>query len=343
MNLFQPNNLSRSSPDFVPVSDPVLTRPVTSLLEAHYTFLDLRNLKLLLFSGANVSSRNLKLEAPSAKFFLKLREQSSVAKMTSEAELTFALSELGQKVPRIIRSSHGDLVSVHKEKCCVLYEFADGDYFSGKGNELQAAAEAFGELTLAAKRLFPAPPTQIDTNPHRLQELLNLSERESAKYPDVAELCATHRTTILESLAQIEAHRELLSRPCVPMHLDYHPLNLLMRDGEVACIVDLEHLQPYPIAVGLGFAAYKLIRQAMVNQQPAEVSTWLRGWQKSFPDDRVRPAELGLGARCRILTLITLILDAALIRDDDRFNYDLEKQILSLYEVDVIFGSQRGT
>ena len=339
MKLFQPNNLSRRTPEFTPLNDPVIASEVASLLRADYDFPELATLKLSVFSGANISSQNLKLETPSAKFFVKLRGKSSVAKMTSEAELTFALSELGQKVPQIIRSRPGDLVSVHEEKCGVLYEFAEGDYFSGKGAELRAAAEAFGELSLAAKRLFTSPPTQIDTYPHDLQELLNISEDKATKYADVAELCATHRNAILESLAKIEAHPELLSQPCVPMHLDYHPLNLLMRDEEVACIVDLEHLQPYPIAVGLGFAAYKLIRQAMVNEERPVVSTWLRGWEKSFPDDRFTTLELGLGARCRILTLISLILDAALRRDDDRFNYDLEKQVLSLYEADVIFGT----
>ena len=80
-------------------------------------------------------------------------------------------------------------------------------------------------------------------------------------------------------MAKVEKHRELLRQPCVPMHLDYHPLNLLMNDGEVACIVDLEHLQPYPIAVGSwALRRYKLIRQAMVNEEPAarfDLASWM--------------------------------------------------------------------
>lgn len=332
MKLFQPNNLSKRSPEFTPLSDPVITSEVVSLIEKHYAFPGLSKLELSVFSGANISSQNLKLETPAAKGFLKARIASSAEKMINEAELTFALSELGQKVPRIIRSTDGRLVTLHEEKCWVLYEFQEGDYFSGRGNELRSAAMAFGELSLAAKQLFPAAPAKMDPLPRGLNELLKLSERK----PDIAELCAAHRTTILENLAKVEEHNELLSQPCVPMHLDYHPLNLLMRDGGVACIVDLEHLQPYPVAVGLGFAGYKLIRQAMVNEEPAAVSTWIQGWQKSFPDDRFTPAELGLGARCRILKLISMILDASLTKDDDRFNYDLEKQVLSLYEADMI-------
>src|SRR6185503_21393013 len=74
--------------------------------------------------------------------------------MRAEDELTFALGELRQKVPRIIRSPDGELVSSVAGKCWVLYEFQEGHYFSGKGGELLAAAEAFGELTRAAESLF---------------------------------------------------------------------------------------------------------------------------------------------------------------------------------------------
>lgn len=339
MKLFLPNNLSKRSPEFTPLNDPQTQNEVTSLLQEHYLFPELKDLRLSIFSGVNISSQNFKVETPGAKWFLKVREKSSLEKMVAEAELTFALRELGQRVPRIIRSRDARLMNLHEEKCLVLYEFQDGDYFTGKGSELQAAAEAFGNLSLAAKQLFPAPLAKVDPIPGTLNELLNLAETKATKYPNVAELCATHRTTILDNLAKIQKHRELLTEPCVPMHLDYHPLNLLMNDGEVACIVDLEHLQPYPVAVGLGFAAYKLIRQAMVNEEPAAVSTWIHGWNKSFPEDRLASEDLGHGARCRILKLISLILDASLTRDDDRFNYDLEKQILSLYEADVIFGT----
>ena len=83
----------------------------------------------------------------------------------------------------------------------MLYEFQDGDYFTGKGDELQAAAEAFGELARAAKQLFPIP-AKVDPVPGGLSELLNLAEVKAVKYPDVAELCATHRTTILEKLGE---------------------------------------------------------------------------------------------------------------------------------------------
>ena len=297
MKLFEPNNLSRRTPEFTPFA------------------------QISAFVGANVSANNFKIETASGKYFLKSREQSAVEKMRAEAELTFALGELGQKVPRIVRIQ-GELVTSVAGKCWVLYEFQEGDYFSGKNGELMAAAEALGELTRAASTLFSDAEVE-DAVPDGLMELVDRSSID-----------VEHRTMILNSLSEVEKHRELLNSRVLPMHLDYHPLNLLMMDERVACVVDLEHLKPYSVVSGLGFAAFKLIRQAMVDQELYErnaVSTWLSGWRKSFPDDRYTATELGIGAKARILKLIQIILG------DERLSYDLQKQITSLYEVEVVF------
>ena len=325
MKLFQPNNLSRTRAEFTPVNN----QGIVSLLERQYGVL---NPRVSVFAGANVSANNFKIETPATECFLKSRSLAALDKTQQEAELTFALSERGQKVPHIIRSKDERLVSVYEDRCWVLYEFQEGDYFSGRDRELSSAAKVFGELTRAAQSLFPK--TELNVLPNGLPDLLNRSA-----------IPANHRATILNNLSRAEQHRALLNSDWRPVHLDYHPLNLLMNDDAVACIVDLEHLKPHPVVVGLGFAGYKLIRQAMVNEEfrareaheRTAVQTWLRGWQESFANDQFTDDELGLGASARILTLIHMILDASLNRGDDRSTYDLEKQILSLYEVDVIF------
>ena len=299
MKLFEPNNLSRRSPDFAPFA------------------------QISAFVGANVSANNFKIETASGKYFLKSREQSAIEKMRAEAELTFALSELGQKVPRIVRIQ-SELVTSVAGKCGVLYEFQEGDYFSGQGGELLAAAEAFGELTRAASTLFTDADVE-DAVPSGLMEVVERSSND-----------VEHRTKIRESLEEVQKHRELLNSRVLPLHLDYHPLNLLMIDERVACVVDLEHFKPYSVVSGLGFAAFKLIRQAMVDEAFREreaVSTWLSGWRKSFPEDGYTARELGIGAKARILKLIQLILG------DERLSYDLQKQITSLYEAEVVFAT----
>src|SRR5215203_304847 len=216
MNLFAANNLSQRRPEFTPLTDAIVTSEISALLEQHYDLTSLN--KICVICGPNISSRNFKIETDlcrggppwppvrgdktgaategrpykdftSAKLFLKARGTSDQETMLSEAQLTFALSELGQRVPRIIRSSDGELVTSHADRCWVLYEFQEGDYFSGQDNELQAAAEAFGELSVAAINLFPKFETGAELFPGGLADLL---DRET-KYSKVAELCGTHR------------------------------------------------------------------------------------------------------------------------------------------------------
>src|SRR5215203_2091902 len=177
MKLFAPNNLSQRHPEFTPLKDPQVTSEIVALLEQQYDLTSLN--KICVIRGPNISSQNFKIDTT---WFLKSRPKEAREKMLSEARLTFALSELGQKVPRIIRSSSGELVSLYEDRCWVLYKFQEGNYFSGQGNELQAAAEAFGQLSLAAINLFPR--SQMNTELSGLAELL---ERET-KYSDVAQL-----------------------------------------------------------------------------------------------------------------------------------------------------------
>jgi Ser/Thr protein kinase RdoA (MazF antagonist) len=127
-------------------------------------------------------------------------------------------------------------------------------------------------------------------------------------------------------------------------HTDYHPLNLLMKNEKVVCVLDFEDLQRYPLIAALGFGGYKLIRQMMVDPairerdrlQPTLLRRWLRGWEKSFPDVSLKAETLNLSTKYRVLSLIHTIFYTYLRLNDDSFNYDLAKQIGSLYEIDTI-------
>lgn len=342
MELFLPNNLSRTKPEFTPVHDVNLYREVSESLASHYGLPNVSRLRLSSFVGANVVSKNFLVEVESDCYFLKLRPVEDQPGLEKEAQLAARLAEMGSKVPRVVYAKDGALVSKWGRSCGALYVFEEGNYFSGNGNELRSAAESFGELTAAAARIQGQPSEHA--KPAFLDELASLLRDGFDTDPAVANLCREHCGQVLEQLNEVGANRDRIESKLLPMHLDYHPLNLLMRDGEVVCILDFEHLRVYPVLAGVGFAAYKLVRQAMVNEairaaeftSPSLLNRWLAGWAKSFPDLEFSPAELGLGARYRVLSLIHFILDAWLKRGDDRFNYDLEKQFGSLYEIDAI-------
>lgn len=345
MELFQPNNLSRVRSEFTPVQDLSFCREMAAALNSCYDLPDLSSLRLSSFVGANVLSQNFLVELESKRYFLKWRRGEDQNGLKHEAKLAAGLIKMSSKVPRVICTKAGSHVCAWKQSCYALYVFEVGDYFTGRGKELDSAAEAFGELTAATARVLGQPTQLRGVESSFLEELGTLLKEGIINTdPGVATLCQEHHRMVLEQLQEVRAKRALVESQFLPMHLDYHPLNLLMRDGEVGCILDLEHLKLYPVLAGLGFAGYKLIRQAMVNEQvravefanPSLFRRWLEGWAKSFPHIQFSPTELGLGARYHVLSLIHFILGAWLRRGDDRFNYDLAKQIGSLYEIEAI-------
>jgi Ser/Thr protein kinase RdoA (MazF antagonist) len=349
MDLFLPNNLSRHKPEFVALSDIHLCSNIAELLETCYSLTNFSSLRLSQFAISTVN-RNLLVELDTRKFFLKSKSEALEKKrLNVEARIAVELGHAGLRVPRVILTATGEAICERHGASWALYAFEEGTYFRGEGRELDAAAEAFGKVSRAALNLSAAAHRRDDDDGLFLEDiepLLDWVAKPNARYSGMAALCLEHHHAIIDRLQQVRRHRKFVEATSLPMHLDYHPLNLLMKDEEVACILDFEHLKTYPVAAGVGFAAYKLIRQAMVNVQirqdemanPTMVQRWLAGWRASFPQFGLSREELGVGASYRVLRLIHLILDAALKRFDDRFNYDLAKQIGSLYEIDLIFG-----
>lgn len=337
MQLFQPDNLSRSRPEFTPVHDPRLTVELEQLLRRSYSLASSDKLRIQQPVGPNISSENLLIEVGQDLYFIKRKPASEKERLLREARLGFDLHSLSVKVAPVVLTNVGAYVHTDKCWCWAVFEFVDGSYFSGRGRELDSAAAAFARLTSAAQMLFERNTRHEN---QFLDELsLLIAEAIDCSDSSAATLVVEHRETILEQLSWVMTNRRSLEGPLLPLHLDYHPMNLLMDDGEVSSILDLEHLSIYPVLAGVGFAGYKLIRQTMVNMESSisnPLTRWLDGWAKSFPNLQLDPAEFRLGATYRVLHLIQLILRAFLRNGDDRFLFDLEKQIRSLYEIDAI-------
>jgi hypothetical protein len=344
MELFQPNNLSRDRPEFVPVNDPVLCAEIESVLADCYGVAERDDLAIGRFAGANISSQNFKVTTGVNRWFLKSRDLDRQAEMANEVSLIVELRDLGQKVPQVVQTTDSAVSAVHSGKCWTLYEFQNGNYFSGKNTELDSAAKEFGRLTRSAKKLARFADKDVDAKEFDfLNDLPTLLDLACSTESAISELCSSHRTNIQKSLELVENNIESLSEHWLPLHLDYHPLNLLLVDGEVQCILDLEHLKNYSALAGSGFAAFKLIRQAMVDESfrelelkfPSAVERWIDA--TSLPEVNYSGTQLAAGARFRVLKLIHLILNSSLRLGDQRHDYDLNKQIYSLYEIGIIF------
>ena len=347
--LFQPNNLSRVRPEFTNLYDVAERKIVQDILVRFYG-VAVGEIDLLV--GANSASRNYRVSTSGTTLFVKSAlGEGNQDRLAQEGMRAEALRERGIPTPRIERASEGQTAVAGAGRSWLVSAYEAGDHFHGKGRELEAAGSAFAKLTQAAMTIEETG-SKVAAQPPRVELLEVLALAKEAAWSEhdtkVSALCRANLPLLNSALGRIPADPGELG-PIRPLHLDYHPLNLLMREEEVAVVLDLADILSYPIAAGVGFAGFKLIRQAMVDPElrraeeasPSAVRRWMAGWNATFPEQRLGPEVLAAGARVRVLTLIRLILERLVRHGDDSLTFDLEKQIVSLVEIDWIFEGAR--
>jgi Ser/Thr protein kinase RdoA (MazF antagonist) len=349
VRLFQPNDLSLARPEFVPLREPTVRDAVITALRVHWNHLGGESADIRGSIASGGRRANFRVRLGGRDHLLKSRAGSgAAARLSKEIELADRLLELGLPVPRSVVSAVGRPVSVLGETAWALYVFEEGSHFSGASGELDSASETFARFTLVSADLgLGGQNPREDMFLEHLPELLERAARGLSNRA-VGRLSARHAPAILEALEATRAATNVAEARTAPVHLDYHPANLVMRDGKVACVLDMEDLKCYPVLAALGFAGYKLIREMLVGRSaqavsegsPGLVERWLGGWRRTFPGDEISAAHLRAGAEYRILALIELILDRDLNRGESELTYDLPKQIGSLYEVANVFGAR---
>jgi hypothetical protein len=343
--LFRPDDLSAESPVLENCPSGAASR-ARGLLRREYGIAEEPTIRR--FAGPGVVSENLLVEAGGARYVLKTRRGRQARRLPEELELAERVSARGVPVPPVFRTLDGRRVlsEAGGTRTSVLFRFVDGTYFRGTDAELADAGRVFALIADPERDGRPPEPGghhpgEIATD---LRELLALA----VAGPDaVGEICRRHRHELQSGIEEIDERGDLLCSQQALIHTDYHPLNLLMSEGRVTCVLDFEDVQRYPVSAALGFGGYKLIRAAILarglkSPLKGRALPWVRGWrdawQARFPGSTYSPSELGVGARFRVLSLIQLILGSHLRDDDPRLNYDLPKQVRSLYEIVEVFG-----
>jgi len=349
LELFRPNNLSTIRPNYTHTCD---SKVRDGVVAAMAFFLPLENaiaidVSLLVEEGSFATKFRIGLGE--RYYFLKCRLLSEEPEILSnEANKAVFFRQNNVPVPELISARSGNHAVETCDRSWILYHFVDGNHFTGRGRELEKAAEGFGRLSLVARDFGIVSKDEIarsTIDANELSVLLKNSAKRGLADQKMAALLSEHRKFIEVHLEEVVRERKIVEAKYSFTHADYHPMNLLLKEGNLVCILDFEDLKVYPLLSALGFGAYKLIRQMLVNNGPEEVKVlspglvncWIDGWRRSFSHDKVTAHELAVGAKYRVLESIRVILHNYLQRGDSRCNYDLAKQIGSLFEIDKIF------
>lgn len=337
--LFQPNDLSapasflRAAQDEAEALKPVL---------AHWVRVrDLIAIERLAHSDPD--ARHFRVATTGDTLFVKGRILSETdPSIARESQIAVWLYRNGVKVPRPRETQQGAFTLDHCGWGWSVYDFVAGTSFTGRGDELGSAAVEFGRLT-AVNRQWPEP-FEYESAAGRLAELATLVQ-QAVTIPEL-ETVRANQSMLCTVLERMSDRVNEIEKRIALTHSDYHPRNLIVSGGRVRSIVDFEDVRAVPLHAACGFAAFKLIRQVAACRA-REVDTaffkeklaiWQDGWARSFPSEGMAPDVLAHGACYSVLILLHTILSAALVRGDGRYMYDLSKQILSLREIDAVFG-----
>jgi Ser/Thr protein kinase RdoA (MazF antagonist) len=332
--LFLPDDLS--GPGAAPRETPEPTRgSVLSALASVYGIADPG--RVASFGGLGTVSENFLVQVGEARRVLKRRPWAEPGRLEAELRLAEHARDRGVPVAPVIPALGGELVGRHGGDDWALFEFVEGGHFGGTAEEIEAAADVFARLIMPQARgpLPTEPPPSVP--PDRLLDAAGESDAE------LGDLSRTFRPAIEAARRDVSENMGPHAAERAIVHTDYHPRNLIFREGRVACVLDFEDVKPYPPVAALGFAAYKLLREAVsagaLDLAGARrlVSAWADAYEAGGWGGVARRT-LGTGARLRVLDLIELILRSCLIDRDDRLLPDLQKQIRSLSEIDELFG-----
>jgi Ser/Thr protein kinase RdoA (MazF antagonist) len=344
LRIFAPDDLSVHAPVFVPLADATERARVLAFVHGHWADLGPTAPAVGVALGGGMLRRNLLVGIGNKRYVLKRVEGPQAARRLAEEQtVEHHLRRHDVPVVRSVPTDKGAGFVTQETFAWVLHCLASGNHFTGVGRELDAAASTFARLMRACALL----PSQAFTD-----SIGKIGARLRAflEAPAFGDRLLPHRQALLEAGEATERLRPLTEQTSAVVHLDYHPGNLLLEQERVTCVLDLEDVVTYPVLPALGFAAFKLIRQSLVDEtvraaertEPMLATRWLDSWHAQVPFPERTLSDLRAGAEYRVLALIELILDDCLRRGDPELPHEFDKQMCALYEMNEAFGPRQG-
>lgn len=355
-NLFKPDRFSDPVPDYRAAESAVVDE-AEHLLAEHFVERTGRIISVDQNGGAEINSKNLKIYTERGLFLLKKTDSSSAdanfsTNLDKQLKLLAWLAERGQPVPQPMVSDEGALYVRNGGITWHLLSFIKGGYFSGTAEMIVPAGAAIGRLLNDLRGI----PSALTSN-HQLPDtrtidadIINRLRCAPDAWPTLfgdadAKLIKENWDLIIETDHDLEEHwSEMQESRVQPAHMDLHPHNIIMHGNEVAGFLDFDSCRMAPVARAVGFATYKLMRQACARGgestaiDPAGTThAFLEALVSEFAmSDRERHI-LPYQAKAEVMRRLALILRLNLEIQDFGWNWVLPMHLSGLHEIDRLF------
>ncbi len=330
---------------------------VAELFANHYSNLILDEVKIYQNGGSEVNANNYRIDIAGNSYLYKnFRTLNDVGMLAQTFEICGRLNRSNVPVPQLILTQSRDICHVDElGKIWCLLEFKTGKYFSGESNaELIAVGKAIGRLSVQLRSYQKSNPPlkQIqhfvgyESNYQKMAENrqrwvsmfgstnANLLE---ANWQTVGKVC---EFILMQQKAFVDVAR-------YANHIDLHPHNILVLDGEVSSIVDMDSIAMDYQCVPISFALFKLVRQAISYRLKRGDSSAIKvlpslcfnAIAQEDPEILGLRSSLYLGALMEIYRRMNGIFDLNLSAQNRKWNHVLSIHLQGLQECEVIFNS----
>ena len=298
----------------------------------------------------SINSSNFRLATSEGVFLLKRWSRSAnFADLEKTLALMSWLESRQLPVPEPIKFLDGEILLSLDSGVWSLFSFIEGEYFSGAGGELEAAAEMSGRVMETLSQL-PSNYWPATGAKHFTASDADIFDRAEDASSNWNELFGTEYASLLTKCWPI-LMREwdqlvdsgLGDGAVQASHFDLHPHNILVSNNIVTAVLDFESCRLMHPGYSLGFAALKQCRQTVALHQLKENAALVGARYTTrlvdcYPDTVHIVSRIGDFAVSEALRRICIILRLNIESGDKTWNHVLPIQLGHIGEARALFG-----
>lgn len=355
--LFQADIFSISKPQFSQVR-PDIGDLVRGVIRTRFASVLPELRAVSQFGGNELNSNNFRLATGGADFLLKrLPGAADAGALARQLSLLGWLHHAGVVVPRVVASDHGDALVAEAGFHWCLFNFVEGDFFAGGERELISTGRGIGLMQHALVDLPDAlaPGKKWDYATSADAEIFaavrdHREQRERVAGEGAGRLLIEQWPRVVALAEELEERRgDVLSAPLGACHADLHPHNILVRDGQLAALVDFEAVIQMPLHASIGYAAYKLVKQHAVREgladgDAAAIHAAARRFVAAIAEHAPAFADLErlrLMALAELFRRILVVFRLNLVDGNTVWNHVLPMHLAGTAEMEIIFRGSR--
>lgn len=281
MQLFQPDNFSQFKINFKEYNGDL--KPFLKILERYFNDFEIE--KIYQVDRAEIQTQNYKIILSNfGKTRTLLLKKYKVLPDLEQTEfyLNFLvlLAEKDLLVSEVLKTTDGKLTVTIDGAMHSVFNFIEGDHFPPTEESFADVAMNMAKMHNAFNEFDEKYFSQIEKYSQKgyypFNVIKNYSEEDLTLFEEkikskkqkenMEEVLLEKLPVFKNAVAEVEKYKErILNLPKRMIHSDFHPHNILMKDGKVSAIIDFENVRISQQARDIAFAIYKFGRQFFVN------------------------------------------------------------------------------